>query len=119
MSLYQVHYRKTNRVSRALNFKDILWEAIDYSFLKIFDDVCKSSTYNFLRKDLEKFQLPEEINKFLITIEKLFGFGSKLIEIYIMEYLNRRVENSTRITSLDENFSLSEYIAAFKHIFFN
>lgn len=119
MSLYQVQFRKENIKFRTPELKDLLWKAIDYSFLKILGESYRLSTYNFLRKELKKFQLPENINEFSLAIEKLFGFGSKLIEINIMEYLNSRIEKSNGITSLEGDFSLSEYIVVFKRLFSN
>jgi hypothetical protein len=74
-------------------FYDILLEAIDKSFLSLGEPVRKS-IYLYLENSigLKKFEIPFRIIDFQNALEKLFGVGTRILEILIIKNLREKIK---------------------------
>jgi hypothetical protein len=68
-------------------------EAIDNSFLTLGEPV-KKSIYFYLENSMgiKKHEIPFRINDFQNALEKLFGIGTRLLEILIIKNLHKKIK---------------------------
>ena len=78
------------------NSYSILLEAIDESFA-LFINSKKFNIFQYLEEQygLAKQNIPNNIEQFVDIVEDLFGSGAQLIEIKIIELLNKKIYNFT------------------------
>jgi len=76
-----------------LDFKELLLEAVDDG-LSLLGDCSKQALYCYLENSLKikKQEIPDKIEEFSDTIEKIFGHSAKLLEIEIMKNLYKKLE---------------------------
>ena len=74
-------------------FYDILLEAIDKSFLSLGEPV-KTSIYRYLEKSMgiKKSEIPFRIADFQNALERLFGIGTRHLEILVIMNLNKEIK---------------------------
>ena len=74
-------------------FYDILLEAIDKSFLSLGEPVRKS-IYLYLENSIgiKKIEIPFRIIDFQNALEKLFGVGTRILEILIIKNLREKIK---------------------------
>jgi len=73
-------------------FYDVFLEAIDKSFLSLGEPV-KTSIYRYLENSgINKIEIPFRINDFQNALEKLFGVGTRHIEILIIKNLHEKIK---------------------------
>jgi hypothetical protein len=73
-------------------FCDILLEAIDKSFLSLGEPV-KTSIYHYLEKcEIKKHEIPFRICDFQNALERLFGIGSRSLEILFIKNLSEKIK---------------------------
>ena len=73
-------------------FYDVFLEAIDISFLSLGEPV-KTSIYRYLENSgINKIEIPFRINDFQNALEKLFGVGTRHIEILIIKNLHEKIK---------------------------
>lgn len=73
-------------------FYDVFLEAIDKSFLSLGEPV-KKSIYLYLENSgIMKSEIPFRINDFQNALEKLFGVGTRHIEILIIKNLHAKIK---------------------------
>ena len=74
------------------NSYSIILEAIDESFAT-FVDSKKFNIFLYLEEEygLNKQNITNNINKFVDIVENLFGSGAQLIEIKIIELINKKI----------------------------
>jgi hypothetical protein len=94
-------------------FYDILLEAIDKSFLSLGEPV-RTSIYRYLENSgIKKSEIPFRIPDFQNALEKLFGVGTRHLEILVIKNLHEKIkitykEDMPRWIVLDLTFQ--EYI---------
>lgn len=73
-------------------FYDILLEAIDKSFLSLGEPV-KKSIYCYLENSgIKKSEIPFRIEDFQNALEKLFGIGTRHVEILVIKNLHEKIK---------------------------
>jgi hypothetical protein len=74
-------------------FYDILLEAIDNSFLSLGEPV-KTSIYSFLENSMgiRKSEIPFRISDFQNALEKIFGIGTRKLEILFIKNLHQKTK---------------------------
>ena len=73
-------------------FYDVLLEAVDKSFLSLGESV-KTSIYSYLENlGIKKPEIPFRIDDFQNALEKLFGVGTRHIEILIIKNLHEKIK---------------------------
>jgi len=78
-------------------FYDILLEAIDKSFLSLGEPV-KTSIYQYLENSgIKKSEIPFRIEDFQNTLEKLFGIGTRHLEILVIKNLHEKIKIKFKI----------------------
>jgi hypothetical protein len=90
------------------NISSILAEAIEESFTPF---IKSNNIFHYLEKEygLTKYNIPKNIEKFVGIIEDLFGTGSKLIEIKIIELIHKKIKNFA-YSPKDHDLFLKEYL---------
>jgi len=75
-----------------MNLEELIIEAIDEGLSSIGKD-CKKAIYFHLESEykLNKQQIPFRIKDFSEAIEKIFGFGAKMLEIQILKILFKKI----------------------------
>jgi hypothetical protein len=74
-------------------FYDTLLEAIDKSFLSLGEQV-KTSIYLYLENSMgiKKSEIPFRIDDFQNALEKLFGIGTRHLEILVIKNLHEKIK---------------------------
>jgi hypothetical protein len=95
-----------------INFDTAVIEAIDEVFTSLGENV-KRVVYIFLENNygIKKEQIPNKIELFSIAIESIFGDAARLVELKIMEKLQRKVKGFKYKARGSEIF-FAEYLAA-------
>ncbi len=94
------------------SFRTILLEAVDKG-LSFLGDSAKHSLYYHLKGShgIEKNEIPDKIEEFEAALNDIFGFGSKILLIKIMEKLHKKVGLKIKITN-GEELKFTEYVKA-------
>ncbi len=100
---------------RIMDFEELLMEAIDEG-LSLLGESSKQVVYCYLEKTfkMNRLDIPYRIEEFIDTIERIFGNGSKILEIQIMKCLFKKVGYTVKHYSEQKNLTFTEYITAFK-----
>ncbi len=93
-------------------FDRILLEAIDEAFSTLGDSV-KQSIYFHLEKKFKvaKDAIPDSLGVFEDGLEKIFGEGSRFLEILIMRKLYEKVGKPLKLDE-DKQLVFAEYVGA-------
>jgi hypothetical protein len=98
-----------------MSFEDILMESIDEALASMGKN-CQQTVYYQLKNEfnLSKQEIPFQIKHFAESLETIFGEGTKILEIKIMEklfeklgYINTRFQDK-------KNLEFTTYIEAAK-----
>jgi len=94
------------------SFEDLMLEALEDAL----PDSAKQAIYSNLEKthNLDKKAIPHKINELVEVLEKIFGFGAKLIEIEIMKNLHRKSDRVLEYFPKTDELSFTEYLMAVK-----
>jgi hypothetical protein len=96
-------------------FQKLLLEAVD-STLSSLGDSAKQSVYFHLEKkfDLTRDEIPSRIEDFDHGLERIFGAGTRFLEVLIMKKLYEEMGSKGRILTLDqgEDFKFVDYVKA-------
>jgi len=70
-------------------FERILMETIDESMVQVFGKTSTGVIYDFIKEnhDLRKEDIPENLEIFSSSLEKMFGFGATLLEKLVLKKL--------------------------------
>jgi hypothetical protein len=100
--------------NKTKKFEEILLDAIDEG-LSLLGESAKEAVYFHLEKTfkISKTDIPYRMEEFTDAIEKLFGEGSKILEIHIMKCLFKKV-NNFKHSPKQKNLTFTEYVEAFK-----
>jgi hypothetical protein len=96
------------------NFEKLLIEAVDEG-LSFMGDSCKEAIYFYLKSTfkIEKQEISYKIEEFTNALEKIFGEGSKIIEIRIIRALHQRV-NQFNYFPNQGDIVFAEYVVALR-----
>jgi hypothetical protein len=98
-------------------FEKLLLEAVDDG-LSSLGDSAKQAIYFHLENKfkIEKNEIPYRLEDFRDGLEKIFGLGTRFIEILIMKQLYGKIEQPLEWDESKE-FTFAEYVAAAKRSF--
>ena len=101
-----------------MKFEQYLLAAIDEAFKSIGEN-CKQTIYHHLEKKykLNKKDIPYRIEDFSESIERIFGLGSKVLEIRIMKNLYLKIEYSSPYFFNKEALDFVDYIKSARIMF--
>lgn len=93
-------------------FEKLLLDAVDEA-LSSLGDSSKRAVYYHLEKtfDIKKQDIPYKIEEFANAIEKIFGLGTKIIEIQIMKNLYEKVGSAFKYFP-ERDLVFTDYVAA-------
>jgi len=102
---------------RTFNFEKLLLEAVDEGLSSLCSS-SKQTIYSLLENtfNINRQDIPSKIEEFADALEKIFGFGAKVIEILIMERLNEKVGGAVEYPE-HEDLVFAEYVAAARQSF--
>jgi hypothetical protein len=94
------------------DFERFLLEAVDES-LSSLGESSKQAIYYHLEKsfDIEKQEIPKNVESFVCALEKIFGLGASFIETLIVARLNEKAATSSK-WHMSEKLTLTEYVAS-------
>lgn len=106
---------KNPETENKTKFEEVLLEAIDEG-LSLLGESSKQAVYFHLEKafKMNRLDIPYRVEDFTDAIEKLFGAGSKILEIHIMKCLFKKIGYNFKHYSNQKNLTFMEYIAAIK-----
>lgn len=98
------------------SFEELLLEAVDEG-LSSLGDSARQVVYFYLEKrfKLDKRNIPHKIEEFVDAIERIFGVGSKFLEILIMKRIYEKVGQVFEYDQ--EDLVFIEYVDAAKQSF--
>lgn len=103
------------------DFRKLFLEAVDDAFSSL-GDSAKQSIYFYLetRSKVPRDQIPARLEDFESGLEKIFGAGTRFLEILIMKKLYETMEPKRRIMKWNENkeFKFIEYVKATEQTFY-
>jgi hypothetical protein len=103
--------------SKTNDFNLLLLDSIDEALLSL-GESAKHSIYFHIEKNfqVDRDEIPQELEHFQVALEKIFGVGARYIEILIMRSLYDKVG---RPFSLGKNEQLEfiKYVKAAKQVF--
>ena len=115
-SRFEISQESISPESNLLNrsFNRLLLEAIDEE-LSLLGVSVKQTIYAYLEREfkISRKDIPGKVEDFADAVEKLFGFGAKLVEIRIMEKLYRKVGDFKYFPE-NGDIVFSEYVAALR-----
>lgn len=99
-----------NNVSKQV-FAELLLNAVDESLSKL-EGSSPQVIYALLEKTfhLHRSEIPRRTEEFQEALEHIFGYTAKLVEIQIIEHLNRKIGPVSNYPSEIGDLLLSEYI---------
>jgi len=96
-------------------FQKLLLEAVD-SALSSLGDSAKQSIYFHLEKefDIAKDEIPVRIEDFDHGLERIFGEGTRFLEVLIMKELYEKMGSKGKILTIDrgKEFEFVDYVRA-------
>ena len=101
--------------SKTMSFENHLLEAIDEG-LSILGESGRQAIYYRLEKNfkIKKQKIPYKIEEFTDAIERIFGDGTKILEIRIMKFLFKKVRYAFKEYPKLESLTFMEYIEVTK-----
>jgi len=103
---------------RNRSFEKLLLEAVDEG-LSSLGDSTKYTIYFHLENNyrINRRDIPYKIEEFADAIEKIFGFGAKILEILIMKRLYEKFGGVVEYPEEHEDLVFAEYVATVKQSF--
>jgi hypothetical protein len=103
------------------DFQRLFLEAVDDAFSSL-GDSAKQSIYFYLetRFKVPRDQIPNRLEDFETGLEKIFGAGTRFLEILIMKKLYEKTEHKRRTMKWNEDkeFKFIEYVKATEQTFY-
>jgi hypothetical protein len=95
-------------------FDDILLEAIDECFACLGESP-KNTIYFYLERKfgITKEEIPFSLTDFSVALEKMFGIGTKYLEVQFMEKLHtkiKKLQKENAFETRDPNFTFIDYV---------
>jgi hypothetical protein len=79
-------------MAKPTDFEKLLLDSIDDALLSL-GEAAQKSIYLHFEQDfnLNRIEIPKRLDKFQLALEKIFGIGSRYIEIMIMKNLHKKI----------------------------
>ncbi len=101
---------------KSRSFDDLLLEAIDEALSSLGDSVKQSIYFHIQKKFVARNDIPAHVQDFQGGLEKIFGAGSKFIEILIMKNLHAKIGITVTIEA-DKPLEFADYVDVAKKNF--
>lgn len=100
------------------DFDKLLMEAVDEG-LSALGESSKQAIYFHLEKgfNVAKEEIPDKVEVFVVSIEKIFGLGANFLEILIRQRLYQILDGRLEWNGT-ENLTFAEYVAVVRRRFF-
>ena len=97
------------------NFERFMLDAVDEVFCSL-GDLCAEAIYRHLSEnfDIKKQEIPLKADDFVKAIEKIFGFGAKIIQVQIIENLHKKVGQEFKYHTKEGELMFSDYLTALR-----
>ncbi len=94
-------------------FENLFLEAVDES-LSSLGDSAKQAIYYHLEESfrLKRQEIPDRIDEFATAMERIFGYGAKLLQIQIMKRLHEKVGHGSALYHKKDGLFFAEYVRA-------
>jgi hypothetical protein len=97
------------------SFEKLLRDAVDEVFSTLGDSAKQAIYFNLAKTfNINRTDIPHKIGEFSDAIEKMFGFGGKLLEIQIMKRLYQKIGPSFGYSPKQDALIFTEYVEAAK-----
>jgi hypothetical protein len=103
------------------DFHELLLQAVDAAFSSLGDSARQSIYFHLeTRFKIPRQEIPDRLEDFENGLEKIFGAGTKFLEILIMKKLYEMMEPKRKIMKWneDEEFRFIDYVRATERAFF-
>lgn len=103
---------------RGCDFDKLLLEAVDEGLSSLYGPT-KGVVYSLLENsfNVSRLEIPSKIKEFADAIERIFGFGAKTLEVFIMERLNEKVGLIIKYPQELEDLKFTNYVMAARKSF--
>lgn len=97
-------------MTRPIDFEKLLLDSVDEALLSL-GESARQSIYFYFEKEfnLSREEIPQRLEEFQCSIEKIFGIGSRYIEILIMKNLHRKISLPVQIEQSGQ-FEFVKYV---------
>ncbi len=112
-----------DNISAQTKFDDLLSEAVDET-LSLLGEPVRNTIYFQLENsfNIQKKEIPKQIDEFSDIIHKIFGFGASRFEINLMKNLHSKINTNIEMTGYEwplskwviTDMSFSEYVYAMR-----
>ena len=98
-------------------FEKLLLEAVDDALVSLGDSAREAIYFHLESKfGISRENIPQSLAEFLEGLEKIFGVGTRFLEILMMKELHKKIEHPLEWNERKE-FMFIEYVEAAKHSF--
>jgi hypothetical protein len=102
-------YRGFN-LARPIDFEKLLLDSVDEALLLLGESARQSIYFHFEKEfNLSREEIPIRLEEFQCAIERLFGIGSRYIEILVMKNLHKKIGLPVR-TDQSVQFEFVKYV---------
>jgi hypothetical protein len=106
---------RAEMTDKTKDFDELLLSSIDEALLSIGESARESIFFHVEHSyNLSKNDIPANLDQFQFALEKIFGVGSRYLEILIMKNLYRRISQRLRIEQISE-LEFVKYVCAAKN----
>ena len=104
---------------KSKSFNKLLLESIDKALLSL-GNSARQAIYSHFENTykISRIDIPRNLEQFQLILEKIFGVGSRYLEILIMKNLYTEIKFSARIEQ-NQQLEFLEYIDAVRRNFVN
>ena len=103
--------------AKSKDFDNLLLESIDDALLSLGESVRQSIYFHVERNfKVTRADIPQNLEHFQLALEKIFGLGSRYIEILIMKSLYTKIGRPLRMDK-NEQLEFIKYVDAAKQSF--
>jgi hypothetical protein len=123
-----IYVSSDKKISAQRKFDGFLIEAIDEALSSLGEPV-KNTVYLHLQNDfnIEKNEIPKQIDEFLDIMHKIFGLGASRLEIKFMQNLHSKIKVSIELTECEwplskwivDDISFTEYVNSMRKKYCN
>jgi predicted RND superfamily exporter protein len=103
-------------VTKPRTFDKLLLTAIDEAFSSLGESAKQSIYFHIENYSVKRNKIPENLQKFQAGLEKIFGVGSRFLEILIMKNLYMKI-GQPLVMKKSEKLEFIEYVNAAKQSF--
>jgi hypothetical protein len=104
-------------VAKSKDFDKLLMDSIDEALLSLGESACQSIYFHIEKKFIvSRDEIPSDLEHFQLALEKIFGIGSRFIEILIMKNLYAKIGRPLHMEN-NEPLEFIKYVEAARRNF--